>query len=143
MPRCQKDFMVDVNLQLKDAGAVAASAAATVGGVARILDMGLARFDGRAIVDISACNVAAGDLAYVLAQVSNSATFATGVFVAAAALFGDATVNYETVDTAVPRRQEIALTNEISGTTYRYVRLWTVIAAAGSINYTAWLVQDA
>lgn len=139
MPRNQKDATFDYATIMKAAGLVAASARAT------ILDMGAARFDGRAILDITACESATGDEKYeVEVQLSNSATFASGVFIACSAKFGDSSVTGETADTAVPRRHVLAFMNELNGTTYRYVALYTRCAGtiATGINYSANLVPS-
>ena len=145
MARNQKDASFDYSLRLKDTGLVASSAAAQVSGVDKVLDLGLARVDARVIVDISAIEVATGDEKYEIeVQVSNSSTIASGIFIAAVAKLGDSSVSFESADTAVGRR-EIAFTNEINGTTYRYVRLFTRIAGtiATGINYTATMVNAA
>jgi hypothetical protein len=145
MARNQKDFTYDHATIMKDAGLVAASAAAEVSSVAKVLDLGLARVDARVVVDIAAIEVASGDEKYEIeVQVSNSATVASGIFIAASLKLGDSSVSNESADTAVGRR-EIAFTNEINGTTYRYARLYTRIAGtiATGINYEAALVNKA
>lgn len=144
--RNSKDVAFDYALLMKDAGLVAASAAAQVSGSDKILDLGLARFDGRAIVDISAVEVGTGNERFrVIVQVSNSATFASGVFNAAEIQFGDSSVTLESADTEAARRQELAFCNEINGTLYRYCRLYTEVAGtiATGINYAAFLAQKA
>lgn len=141
--RQQKDFTFDYATRLKDAGLVAASAAAQVGGADKILDVGAQRIDARVILDISACEVDTGNEKYtILVQGSTSATFATGVWNLGATQVGDSSVSLETVDTVAGRR-EIAFTNEINGTVYRYLRVYTVVAGtvATGINYTANLVN--
>ena len=144
--RNSKDFTFDYDLRLKDAGLVAASAAATVGGSAKIVDLGAQRFDGRVIVDVTACEVATGDEKYVIiVQGSNSSTFASGVWNLASIPLGDSTVSLESADTAATRRQEIAFCNEVNGTVFRYVRVYTQVVGtiATGINFTANLVQKA
>lgn len=145
MARNQKDFTFDYDLQLKDAGLVAADAAATVGGSAKILDLGEARFDGRVIIDVSAIEVATGDESYrIKAQFSDSATFASGVIGGPQWHLGDSSVLIgESADSATGR-YELPFTNEINGTTYRYMRLYTDVAGtiATGINYTAFVVQN-
>lgn len=139
MPLNQKGFTYDVDHQLKDAGLVASSAAAQVGGSNRIINLGASRVDARVIVDLTAVEVDNGNEKYEIeVQVSNSPTFASGIFIAALLKLGDSSVSNESADTAVGRR-EIAFTNEINGTIYQYVRLFTRIAGtiATGINYTA------
>lgn len=138
MARNQKDFTYDHGTLMKAAGLVASSAAGT------IIDLGESRVDARVILDVTACEVATGDESYrVEVQVSDSATFASGVFIAALVHFGDSSVTFESADTAVPRRQEVPFTNEINGVTYRYVRTFTRVAGtiATGINYSAYMVQ--
>ena len=71
----------DSTLVLKDAGLVAASAAATVSSVAKIIDLGSGNVECDAIIDVTACEVASEDESYRIAvQLSNSATFADDVY---------------------------------------------------------------
>ena len=80
MTRNSIDATFDLDLRLKDAGLIAADAAALVGGSAQVLDLGAQRFDGRVVVDASAIEVGTGDERYdVHWQLSNSATFASVV----------------------------------------------------------------
>jgi hypothetical protein len=140
MARNQKDFTFDYDLRLKDAGVIAASAAAQVGGVDKILDVGAARVDGRVIVDTTAVEVDSGNELYqVVVQGSSSATFASGIVTLGEQRFGDSSVTLETVDSPAAARREIAFTNEQNGTVYRYIRVYTIIAGtiATGINYVA------
>ena len=144
--RNSKDAAFDYATRLKDAGLVAASAAAQVGGSDKILDIGAARFDGRVIVDTSAVEVGSGNEQYlVLVQGSNSATFASGVVNLGATNLGDSSVSLESADTGAAERREIAFCNEVNGTVYRYLRVYTFVAGtiATGINYTANLVAKA
>jgi hypothetical protein len=71
----------DANLILKDAGLVAASAAATVSSAAKIIDLGSGNVEADVIIDVSACEVASEDESYRIAvQLSDSATFANDVY---------------------------------------------------------------
>jgi len=145
MARNQKDATYDHEMLMKDAGLVAASAAATVATVARVQDVGNARVDARIIVDITAAEAATGDELYTVeVQVSNSATFANTVFIAAAIRLGAAATTFESAVTAVGRR-EIAFTNEINGVVYRYVRIFTRVVGtiATGVNYRAFAVVGA
>jgi hypothetical protein len=140
MPRNQSDFTYDNELNLKVAGLVAATTAGSL-----ILDLGAARINGRVIVDVTACEVASGDEKYEIeVQVSQSASLASGIFLVGCLKLGDSTVNGESADTAVPTRREIAVSNEIDGVAYRYMRLNTRVAGtvATGVNYKAFLVQD-
>jgi hypothetical protein len=145
MTRNQKDATFDLGTILKDAGLVAASAAAQVGGSNKILDLGAARMDGRVIIDFTAIEVASGDESYnISAQFSSSATFASTVVNGAGLLAGDAAV-LAGVDTDTPvGRHEVGVTNEINGTTYRYMRLYTEVGGtiATGVNYSSRLVLE-
>jgi len=125
---------------MKAAGLVATSARA------EILDMGAARFDGRAVIDITACEVASGDEKYVIiAQGSNSSTFANTVVNLGALPLGDSTTSLETADTAATSRREIMFSNQVDGTIYRYVSLYTQVVGtiATGINFSAVLTTKA
>lgn len=144
MARNQRDFTFDYDLQLKDAGLIAADDIAQVGGSDKILDLGASRFDGRVIFDATAVEVASGDEIYDLVlEFSNSATFASGIVRGPAFKLGDAAAlgNADT-DNGVGR-YELPFCNEINGVTYRYVRL--AIDVTGTIatgaNFTAFVVQ--
>jgi len=146
LQRNQKDSTFDYLLRMKDAGLVAASAAAQVSSADKILDMGAQRFDGRVIIDVTACEVDTGNEKYtILVQGSTDSAFGTGVWNLGAIVLGDSSVSLETVDTAATRHQEIAFCNEVNGTVYRYLRLYTVVAGtiATGINYTGNLVPKA
>jgi len=146
MARNRFDYTFDSDLELKDtSAAIAVSAAAQVGGSDQILDLGAGRVDGVIVIDAVAVDVGAGDEATVIAQVSNSATFASGYFNAGCLIYGDVTLNGNDVDTvataAAPNHQELHFTNDVNGTVYRYLRLYTLIAASGSLTYTAFLAK--
>lgn len=71
----------DANLVLKDAGLVAASAAATVSSAAKIIDLGEGGVECDVIVDVSACEVASEDEGYRIAvQISSDALFADDTY---------------------------------------------------------------
>ncbi len=146
MARNRVDFTSDYLLRLKDAGLIAADAAAQVGGSSKILDLGAARVDGRVIIDVTAIEVdSSNELYNIKTQFSNSATFASGVIGGAMLALGDSSVLIgESADSAVGR-YELPFTNEINGTTYRYMRIYTDVAGtiATGINYIASAVLDA
>ena len=141
MARNSKDFTYDHAHLLKDAGLVAASAAATVGGSATVIDLGPGRVDARTILDIGAIEVADGNEKFEIEQqVSNSPTFASGIFIAGTIKLGDSTVSGESADSVAGRR-ELHFTNEVDGTIYRYTRLFTRVAGTVTtgINYSGYL----
>lgn len=142
---------------LKDAGLVAASAAAQVGGQAKILDLhnangGQAPLDPTAgmqlgaltpmvaVIDVSAIEVDTNNESYtVIIQASSSPTFASDIInlgqiqlAAAGANLGGATV------AGAIGRYVLPLTNWQNGTSRRYIRAYTVVAGtiATGINYT-------
>ena len=143
MPRNQKDATFDFPMLLHDTVAAAAAGAALVGGVARIIDLGAGRMNGRVVFDLRTITVGIGDLATVVVQFSNTAAMNAGLFNGGAVMWGDVTVNAQSLDTAVPMRQELGVTNEISGATYRYMRLFIIYAAAGAAAFNAYLVKEA
>lgn len=131
---------VDAALLLKDAGLVAASAAAQVGGSNKILDLGTGRFEGYVVIDWTACEVATGDESYrIELQFSDSSTFASNIWIGALVHLGDSTVTFESADTTATGRRVIPFTNEINDVQYRYMRIYTRIAGtiATGINFTA------
>lgn len=141
MARNQKDGSFDLDLRLKDAGLVAASAAAQVSAANKIIDFGGAhRIDGRVIVDVTAIEVATGNESYrIKAQFSSSSTFASAVIGGTMIHLGDSSVLVgESADSTVGR-YEVAFCNQINGTNFQYMRLYTEVAGtiATGINYTA------
>lgn len=147
MTRTQHDFSFDAELQLKDAGLVAADDDAQVGGEDQILDLGEdGRFDGRVIIDASAVEVGTGDELYDLVlEFSNSATHASGVVRGPSQRLGDGTALGGNADTDNGEgRYELGFTNEINGVLYRYVRMHIDVTGtiATGINFTAIVVQD-
>ena len=146
MARNQKDFTVDLDLQLKDAGLIAADDIAQVDSADAILDLGESRFDGRVIIDASAVEVASGDESYHLVlEFSDESDFGSGIVQGPGIVLGDASatamVNADTDNGA--GRYELPFCNEINGTTYRYMRLAIDVAGtiATGVNFTAWVVQ--
>src|SRR5262245_15239855 len=57
-------YTFDVNLQLKDAGAVTSSAAAQVSGSAKIVPVGSGLFTGDVVIDVSAMDIVSNDEIY-------------------------------------------------------------------------------
>lgn len=144
MARNQKDFTIDADLELKDAGLIAADDIAQVDSADKILDLGASRLDGRVIVDASAVEVATGDEGYDLVlEFSNSASFASGIVRGPAFKLGDAaTLGNADTDNGIGR-YELPFTNEINGTAYRYMRLAIDVegTVATGVNFTAWVVK--
>jgi hypothetical protein len=140
-----RNYTFDALLQLKDAGAVTASAAAQVASAAKILDMGAGRFDGTVVVDVSALDIVSNDEEYnIIIQGSSSATFASDIQNLAMLNLGATEVRDGGAIDSLVGRYEIGVTNEQADVTYRYIRAYTFVAGTTpSINYTAWLSNDA
>lgn len=136
-----RNTIFDSLLEMKDAGLVASSAAAQVDSADKIADLGKSLFEANLVVDITAIEVASADEKYEIElQLSDSATFASGVVCAHVLKLGDSSVNGSSADSAVGR-YIVPICNEFNGTIYRYARLYTRIAGtiATGINYSAFL----
>src|SRR3954462_3630291 len=73
-------FTFDAAHQFKDAGLIAASAAAQVSGSNKIVDVGAAVFEATMVIDVTAVEIDTGNEKYdITIQGSNSATFASGI----------------------------------------------------------------
>ena len=132
----------DADLEFKDAGLVASSAAAQVDSAAQIVDIGTGHFKGMMIVDVSAIEIASNTEVYnVCVQLSSSATFASTIQTAAKLELGSNEVLLGDQDSAVGR-YKLFFDNEVNGTYYRYARVYTVVAGdvATGINYTAYAI---
>lgn len=142
------DFTPDINLQLKDAGLIAASAAAQVGGADRIIDLG----DGGGAIDfdvffnVTAVEIASNDELYRLqVQGSSSATFASGIVALAEIELGALEVTQSDADEDVAGIYRLRCSNNKGATNYRYIRVYSLIAGAiaTGINYSAWMSYPA
>ncbi|MGM4891259.1 hypothetical protein [Tardiphaga sp. 839_C3_N1_4] len=113
---------------LKDAGAITADGAATVGGQARFLDLGDAMTEGHFIVDTSAIDLTSADETYrVILQGSNTTNFA-------------ATVELASLVVSAAGRAAAPFQTRIGSTNYRYVRAYTDVGGTTpSLNFTAFL----
>lgn len=140
-----RTYTFDALLQLKDAGAITASAAAQVAAANKILDMGNGRFDGTAVIDVSAIDISSTDERYqIVVQGSNSPTFASGIENLATLDLGATASRGGGAQNSVVGRYEIGVTNEQFDTVFRYLRLFTVVSGTTpSINYTGFLSNDA
>lgn len=143
----KRHYTLDDDLQLKDAGLVDASAAATVSSSARVLDMGAGEVEGDVLIDVSALEIASNDEAYtIVVQGSPDSAFtaATSVELCHLHLGAAETKLTDTNQDDVTGRYVLKVQNTYAGTTYRYLRLYTVVAGtiATGINYTAWLCKS-
>lgn len=125
-----RGYTQDKDLIFKDAGAVTATGSDQVGGSAKIIDLGAARFEAVLIVDVSACDATDSNETYAVnIELSNDAGFASGNVV-------PFTLN---IPRGTTGRAEVAFTNVVFGTLYRYARTSrTLGGTTPSINYTAW-----
>lgn len=128
----------DNALLLKAAGLVAASADGS------ILDLGVGLVEGYIVVDMTACEVASGNEIYTVSlEGSNVAAMDSGSVCLAKKVFGNLVVPMDAALSA-SGRYVIPFRNEEGGTTYRYVRLSTLVAGtiATGINFSAFIAKD-
>jgi hypothetical protein len=140
MARQQRGVTFDALTQLKDAGAVTASAAAQVAAAAKVLDLGTGRVDGVIFDDVSAIDTTSADEKYELeAQFSNDITFATGVVIGPVQKLGALASTGASANNGTGR-YETPFTNEINGVRYRYMRRFHRIGGTTpSISYISYL----
>jgi len=139
----RRSYTFDALLQLKDAGLVAASAAAQVGGSNKIINLGGAEpFMGVAVIDVSAIEIASNDEHYqIVVQGSNSATFASGVENLAVLDLGATEVRPGSGQDSVVGRYELPFINVQADVAYQYLRAYTFVdgTIATGINYSAFI----
>lgn len=139
--KSRRTFTFDANLEFKDAGLVAADAAATVDSAAKIVDLGTGFWQGNMVIDITAIEIDTNNERYDIGvQLSNSAAFASGIvqgpILAVGAL--ETLIGADTDSTV--GRYVLPFHNEgVDGATYRYARIYTNVTGtlATGINYTA------
>jgi hypothetical protein len=131
-------FLYDAELILKTSAAVAAPAAEAL-----ILDLGLGRVDAEVVIDLTAVKISANDERYnVIAQFSNSATFASGIQNGPAIDFGATEVREGGAIDSVVGRYKLPVTNVINDVHYRYMRLYNyTIGTSETMTYAAWLTK--
>lgn len=133
--------MIDTTHILKDAGLVAADAAGTVGGDAKIINLGAGLVEGHMVLDVTAIEIASNDEIYKISlQGSSSATFASTIVDLAEITLGALEVIGGDQDSTTGRYQ-VPFRNEKNGTVYPYVRAHTDVdgAIATGINFSAHL----
>lgn len=134
----------DADLEFKDAGLVAASAAAQVDSAAKVVDVGTGHFKGQMIVDVSALEIASNDELYdIVIQGSTVAAFATDTAIVELAALNLSAAEVKRTDCNKDDaigRFKLFFDNENNGTYYRYLRVYTVVAGtiASGINYAAY-----
>ena len=135
----------DALMLFKDAGAVAASAAATVASAAKVVDVGTGLFKACMILDVSALEIASNDEIFdIVIQGSPDAAFtATGVVELAQLSLSAAEVKRTDCNRDdAEGRYKLYFDNEFDGSLYRYIRVYTVVGGtiATGINYSAYAV---
>lgn len=135
MGNLYSQFTFDGDLELKAAGALTAS---TDGD---ILDLGAGLVDGYLVFDVTAVEVATGNEIYTISlEGSNVAAMTSGSVCLAKKVFGNLVVPMDAALSAAGR-YVVPFRNEENGTTFRYVRLSTLIAGTIStgISFSAFI----
>ena len=136
----------DSEMEFKDAGAIEATAAATVDAVAKYVDVGTGMFKGCMFLDVSALEIDTDNETYtIIVQGSNTTAFtAAGIVDLAMLNLGAKQLKVSGCDKDDGiGRYKIYFDNENDLTYYRYIRIYTVIAgtfASGGINFAAYCV---
>lgn len=136
----EANYMYDTLLVLKAAGLIAASAA-----VATIVDTGGGHFGGDVVIDVSALEIASNDEIYdIVLQGSPDAAFGTAGNIKELAAISLSAKEVKRTDSDLDDdvgRFIVPFRNEAAGVTYRYLRLYTVVAGsiATGINYAAFI----
>lgn len=128
----------DHSMLLKAAGLLASTTTETT-----ILDLGAGLFEGDLVLDVTAVEVDNGDEKYTVhLEGSNAAAMGSGSVSLCNIQLGNNTAPAD--QDIVAGRFIVPFRNEQNGTTYRYVRLYTVIAGtiATGVNYTAFIAKD-
>lgn len=140
--RNQMDATMDAATQLKDAGAAIATGAGTVGGAARVVNVGPAILSAVFTVDIIAQTVDATADYQIRLQASSDPSFATDVTIVAE-------VNSQLVATGGQDRPGLGRQSRPfvnigeDGNPKAYLRAYHVIAGTTpSINYAAMITQN-
>lgn len=137
MANLYSQYTYDAALSLKAAGLVAASADGS------ILDIGEGLVDGFLVIDVSAVEIASGDERYTISlEGSNVAAMDSGSVCLAKKVFGNLVVPMDAALSAAGR-YVVPFRNEEGGTTFRYVRLSTLVAGtiATGINFSAFIAK--
>lgn len=134
-------YNYDKEMLLKDAGLVAASAAATVASAAKVIDVGNARFEAVAIIDVTAVEIESNNEEYdILIQGSSVENFGSNIQTLAQLNLGATEVRQGGAIDSVAGRYELPFINQQADVTYPYIRVYIVVAGtvATGINFTAW-----
>jgi hypothetical protein len=135
MGNLYSQFTYDGDLELKAAGALTTS---TDGD---ILDLGSGLVDGYLVLDVTAVETGSGNEIFTISlEGSNVAAMSSGSVCLAKKVFGNLVVPMDAALSAAGR-YVVPFRNEEAGTTYRYVRLSTLIAGSIStgISFSAFI----
>ena len=135
---------LDAATILHDTGAaVTATGNGTVGGSARILDLGTGFVESSLIIDIDAIDVSSGNELYVLTvQVSSSPTFASDVNVVEVINLGHSSLNGQSASTAPGRISRKLLNSADGNTPKRYMRMThTLSGTTPSLTHRAFITN--
>lgn len=137
----QNSYTYDAATLLKDAGAVAASAAATVGGSAAVLNVGPAFTEGVINIDVTAIEIDSSNELYTISLQGSAAAAFTSPANLGALTLGVTNVLPGGGSTTTIGRHTLRFQNEQDGVIYPYIRLYTTVAgtAATGIDYSAWI----
>jgi len=137
MGNLYSQFTYDDALELKAAGLVAASVDGS------IVDIGEGLVDGFIVIDVTAVEIASGNEIYTISlEGSNVAAMSSGSVCLAKKVFGNLVVPMDAALSA-PGRYVIPFRNEEGGSTFRYVRLSTLVAGtiATGISFAAFMAK--
>jgi hypothetical protein len=137
MANLYSQFTYDDDLELKDAGLIAASEDGD------ILDLGAGLVDGFVVFDVSAVEIDSGNEIYTVSlEGSNVAAMSSGSVCLAKKVFGNLVVPMDAALSAAGR-YVVPFRNEEGGSTFRYVRLSTLVAGtvATGINFKAFIAK--
>jgi hypothetical protein len=137
MANLYAQYTYDTALSVKGAGLLATSTDGT------IIDLGAGLVDGFLVIDLTACEIATGDEIYTVSlEGSNVAAMTSGSVCLAKKVFGNLVVPMDAALSA-SGRYVVPFRNEEGGTTFRYVRLSTLIAGtiATGINFSAFIAK--
>lgn len=137
MSNLYSQFTYDADLELKAAGALTTS---TDGD---ILDIGAGLVDGYLVFDVTDIETGSGNEIFTVSlEGSNVAAMTSGSVCLAKKVFGNLVVPMDAALSA-DGRYVVPFRNEENGTTYRYVRLSTLIAGtiSNGINFSCFIAN--
>jgi len=139
MPQ-KKSFTPAIDQLMRDAGAITASAAALVGGVAKEFNLGPGLYEGRIHVELTAFDITGGAGGFERYNILVQGKDAAGNWTTLAQLqIGEATVTDHGED-SVAGHYVIYFANEHNGEIFETIRLFDAMSGeTPSINYSAWL----